>query len=82
MLFYVQYQIPQLVLTANSGILTLYALMDSSFWFETINLRRSIVYIKGSKVIISKQMYISLKIFYVLANDVDPDDMSHSVAFH
>ena len=43
------------------GISTLYALMDSSFkfWFETINLRRSIVYIKGSQVIISKQKYIS-----------------------
>ena len=31
----------------------LYALMDFSFWFETINLGRSIVYINGSQVIIS-----------------------------
>ena len=59
MLFYVQYQIPQLVLAANSIFSTLYALMDSSFWFETINLRRSIVYVKGSQVIISKQKNIS-----------------------
>ena len=41
------------------GILTLYALMDSAFWFETINLGRSIVYIKGSQVTISKQKYTS-----------------------
>ena len=48
----------KLNLTAK-GISTLYALMDSSFWFETINLRRSIVYMKGSQAIISKQKYIS-----------------------
>ena len=35
-------------------IKTLYALMNSSFWIETINLERSIVYINGSQVIISK----------------------------
>ena len=29
-------------------------------WFETLNLRRSIVYIKGSQDIISEQKYISL----------------------
>ena len=52
MLFYKQYQIPKtgpdskLNLT-SIGILTLYALMDSSFWLKTINLGRSIVYIKG-----------------------------------
>ena len=30
------------------GIFTLYALMDSSFWIETIGFGRSIVYINGS----------------------------------
>ena len=50
--------------------------MDSSFWFETINLGRSIVYIKGSQVIISnKSKFLSLKVFYVLANGVDLDEM-------
>ena len=34
--------------------LTLYALMDSSFWFDTINLGWSIVYIEGTQVITSK----------------------------
>ena len=60
--------------------------MNSSFWFEAINLGRSIVYIKGSQVIISKlkfqSIFLSLKIVYVLANVVDPDEMPHSVAFH
>ena len=72
------------------GISTLYALMDSSFWFETINLRRSIVYIKGSQVIISKEkVYFFLWRYFMsyftllyLANGVDPDEMPHSIAFH
>ena len=51
--------------------------MDSSFWFETIKLGRSIVYIKGSQVIISKQKYISF-----LANSEDPDEMPLLLAFH
>ena len=34
--------------------LTLYALMNSSFWFETSNLVWSNVYIEGSQVIFSK----------------------------
>ena len=41
------------------NLTAIYALMDSSFWFGTINLGKSIVYIKGSQVIISKQKYIS-----------------------
>ena len=35
-------------------IKTIYALMNSSFWIETINLGRSIVYINGSQAITSK----------------------------
>ena len=34
--------------------LTLYVLMDPSFWFDTINMRWSIVYIEGLPVIVSK----------------------------
>ena len=33
----------------DSVQVTLYSLMDSSFWFDTINLRRSTVYIKESQ---------------------------------
>ena len=55
--------------------------MDSSFWFNTISLGWPIVYIEGSQVIISKDC-ISLKIFFVLANSVDPGEMLHYAAFH
>ena len=37
----------------NEKELTLYTLMDSSFWFDAINLVWSIVCIKGSHVIFS-----------------------------
>ena len=40
--------------------LPLYALMDSSFRFDIINLGWSIVCIKGSKVIIYKIIFISI----------------------
>ena len=29
-----------------------------------------------------KNVFLSLEIFYVLTNGVDPDEMPHSVAFH
>ena len=50
--------------------LALYAPMGSSFWFETISLGLSIVYIEESQVIISN---LSLKMTVVLANSLDPD---------
>ena len=57
--------------------------MDSSFWFETINLGWSIVYIKESQVIISKLIvFLTLKIIFVLANSADSDEMPHYAAFH
>ena len=37
-----------------SFFLTIYAVMDISFWPDTLNLRRPIVYIDGLKVVISK----------------------------
>ena len=62
----------------------LYAQMDSSLFnmFNTMNLRLSIVSIEGSQVIISKYFFLPLKIVFVLANGVDPDEMPHYVAFH
>ena len=57
--------------------------MNSSFWIDAINLEWSIVYFKGSQVLISKQNYgFSLKIIFVLANSVDPDEMPHYEAFN
>ena len=46
--------------------LTLYALMDSSFWFDATNLGWSIVYTERSQVIISIKMYFLLKIVFVI----------------
>ena len=54
--------------------------MDFSFLFETINLGWSIVYIEGSKVkkiVKHNIVFLSLKIFFVLANSVYPDEMWH-----
>ena len=42
-----------------------------------------IVYTERSKVIISKNItFLSLKIYFVLANSADPDKMPHYAAFH
>ena len=58
MLFYEQYLTttgPDSKLNSTAiDIFTLYALMNSSFWIETINIGRSVVYINGPQVIISK----------------------------
>ena len=66
--------------------------MDSSFWFDTIQLGWSIVYIKGSQVIILKKKkkkkkkknseFLSLKIVFVLTDSENPDEMLHYAAFH
>ena len=56
--------------------LTLFRPMEFSTKLHTIKSRWSIVYIKGSKVIISKDIiWLSLKIKFVLANSADPDEM-------
>ena len=57
--------------------------MDSSFWFYTVHLGWSIVYIEGLQVILFKNIiFISLKIDFVLANSAEPDEMPHYAAFH
>ena len=64
--------------------LTLYVhvIMDSSFWFDTINLVCSIVYIEGSQITIScKIVFFSLKIVFALTNSVNHDEMLHHMAF-
>ena len=57
--------------------------MGYSFWFDTIVLRWSFVYLKGSQVIIFqiRIVFLSLKIFFGLANTVDPDESSGSSLF-
>ena len=49
----------------------------------TIKLGWSIIYIEGSKIIISKNTaFLSLKIDYVLANTVNPNEMLIHAGFH
>ena len=42
------------------------------------------VYIEVSQVIIYKKniVFLSLKVYFVLANSADPDEMLHYAAFH
>ena len=66
--------------------------MEFPIKFDTVKLGWSIVYIEGSLVIISKKnIFLSLKIefvlansagFFVLANSADPVEMPHDAAFH
>ena len=42
----------------------------------------SILYIEGSQVVIKKNVFLSLTIDFVLANNADPDEMLHYAAFH
>ena len=53
--------------------------MYSSFWIDAINLELSIV--KGYNFEIKLQFF-SVKIIFVLANSVDPDEMPHYAAFN
>ena len=57
--------------------------MEFTIKLDTVKSEWSIVYIEGSRVIISKKCYIlSLKMDFVVANCADPDEMPHYVAFH
>ena len=49
-----------------------------------IKLGCSIVYIEGLQVIISQKdiAFLSLKIIFILANSVDPEEMLHNAGFH
>ena len=60
--------------------------MEFYIELQTIKMGWSIVYIEGSQVIISptppKNCIFSLKMDFVMANSVDPDEMPHDAAFH
>ena len=53
--------------------------MESSFWFDTMNLGQSIVHIEECQVITLKKKNCTfcLKVFFTLTNCVDPDEMPH-----
>ena len=58
--------------------LTLYALMDSSFWFNTIHLKGPLYILRGHRLYVPiKIVFLSLKIVFVLAYSVDSDEMPH-----
>ena len=53
--------------------------MDSSFWFDTINLA---LYIYTGYNFQIKNVFLSWKLVFGLASSVDLDEMSHYAAFH
>ena len=51
--------------------------------FDTVKPRWTIIYIEGSQVIIFKNLvFLSMKMYLVLAISADPDEMQLHVAFH
>ena len=57
--------------------------MEFSIKFDTVRSGRSIVYIEGLQVIISKNIkFLSPKIDSALANSADPNEMPLYAAFH
>ena len=65
-------------------LLNPYTLMDSSFWFDKIEMIHCIYQgVTDSQVIISKYNCIPFsEDLFVLANSVDLEEMPHYVPFH
>ena len=63
----------------HSHSLTLCALMDSSFWFDIINLGWStpLYILRGHRLYFSNNICISFLFSIVITNSVDPDEMLH-----
>ena len=66
------------------NIFTLYALMDYSFvGLKQVTWEGPLTTSMGHRLLFqNKIVFLSLKIVFVLANSVDPDEMPHSKAFH
>ena len=57
--------------------------MDASFWFNTNDLRWSIVNVEGSDYTFQiKYCFSFFEDLIVSANSVEPDEMPHYAAFH
>ena len=56
--------------------------MEFPIKFDTVKSGWSIVYFKGSQVIISKNIFLSLKIDFVLGYSADPEEMPHHAVWH
>ena len=65
--------------------LALFGPMEYSIKLHTIQSGWSIVSLEGSTVIFCKHtliVYLSQKIYFLLANSADPNEMPHDAAFH
>ena len=68
---------------SNILFLTLCILMDSSFWFDTMNLGKvHCTYLGVSGYNFLKKNVFCLKFCFTLTNSVDPDAMQHYAVFH
>ena len=66
----------------TDNFLALLRPMEFSIKFDTIKSGWFNVYFKWSQVTVSKTVFLSLKIDFVLANSADPYEMPHYAAFH
>ena len=73
-----------LILLSFLFSLTLFVPMEFPIKFDKVKSGWSIVYIEGSQVIISKNIFYFFlyKINFVLANSADTDEMLYNAAFH
>ena len=61
----------------------LFILVDFPIHIDSISIDLSILYLWGSKIeILHFNIFLSMKIYFILANSADPDKMSYYVAFH
>ena len=57
--------------------------MDYSFWFDTMNLGKSIEHLGVSGYKFQIKFYsIAWRTFFNFTNSADPDEMQHNAAFH
>ena len=63
--------------------LTLFILIDYSIHIDTISMELSILFFKGFQVKIStKDVFLTMKIVFILASSADPDELQLYSAFH
>ena len=57
--------------------------MDFPIYIDTISIELPIVYFKGSQVnFLNYDVFLSLKIVFILVKSADPDEMQHYAAFY
>ena len=57
--------------------------MDCPIHIDTMSVGLPIVYFKGSQVeFLNHDVFLSLKVVFIMANNADPDEMQLHAAFH